>query len=195
MHHGAEHDLTAFKNGLLGKWLSENWQSLYEKGIYFIGDSAYALISFLITPFDNTAHGTSEDNFNFFHSSSQIKVECTFGDIDLRWGMLWMPRSFTLAQNVKVIDTCLQLHNFITEFGKQNSFPVNSDNTIFNNDSQRFFLHATYSGVCGGEEDRRCNEDGSTFCGGRPTINEKQCTEYGKRIQENLCSMISKRHL
>ncbi len=182
LHRGAEHDSTAFKNGSLGKWLSENWRSLYEKGFYFIEDSAYALKSFLITPFDNAVHGTSEDNFNFFLSSSRIKVECTFGDIDLRWGIFWRPLSFTLVQNVKVIDTCLRLHNFITEFGKQNSFPVNSDNNIFNNDSRRYFLHATYSSVCGGEDDLRCNEDGSVFCGGRPSMNDKQCSEYGRRI-------------
>ncbi|KAL7464249.1 hypothetical protein ACHAXS_004587, partial [Conticribra weissflogii] len=101
LHHGAEHDSTAFKNGLLGKWLSKNWQSLNDKGFYFIGDSAYALKSFLITPFDNAIHGTSEDNFNFFLSLLRIKVECTFGDIDLRWGIFWRPLSFTLAQNVK----------------------------------------------------------------------------------------------
>ncbi len=134
LHHGAEHDSTAFKNGSLGKWLSKNWKSLYNKGFYFIGDSAYALKSFLITPFDNAVHGSPEDNFNFFHSSSRIKVECTFGDIDLQWGILWRPLSFTLVHNIKVIDTCLQLHIFITEFYCQHSYSVSNDNIISNKD-------------------------------------------------------------
>ena len=36
-----------------------------------------------MTPYDNTMHGTSEDNFNYFHSSAKIVVECAFGEIDL----------------------------------------------------------------------------------------------------------------
>ncbi len=131
----------------------------------------------------------------FFVFSSRIKVECTFGDINLRWEIFWRPLSFSLFQNVKVIDTCLQLHKFITEFCKQNSFPVNSDNTIFNDDSWRFFLHETYSGICGGEDDLCCNEDGSVFYGGHPTLNEKRCTDHGKCIWKNVCSMIAMRQL
>ncbi len=180
LHRGAEHDSTAFKNGSLGKWLHKNWRSLHSKGFYFLGDSAYSLKSFLLTPYDNAVHGTDEDNYNFFHSSSRIKVECTLGEIDLRWGILWRPLCFRLVQNIKVIDACLRLHNFIKkfEFGC-NSCPAISDNTIFNEDSRRFFLHNTYSGLCGGEEDLCCNEDGTISLGGRPSSNDKQCTASG----------------
>ncbi len=78
---------------------------MYEKVFYFIGDSAYALKSFLIMPIDNTVHETSKDNINFFLSASWIKVKCTFGDIDLHWGIFWKLVFFSLVQNVKVIDT------------------------------------------------------------------------------------------
>jgi hypothetical protein len=54
-----------------------------KKGLYFHCYSAYSLGSFLMTPCDNAMHGTAEDNFNFFHSSSRIVVECAFGEIDL----------------------------------------------------------------------------------------------------------------
>ncbi len=53
------------------------------KGYYFIGDSAYSLKSFLMVPYDNVVHGTPEDNYNFFHLSCQITIECCFGEIDL----------------------------------------------------------------------------------------------------------------
>jgi hypothetical protein len=69
---GAEHDSTAFKNSNFYKWLEKNWKKLAEQKFYFIGDSAYAIKSFLLTPFDNAVHGTPEDNYNFFHSSSRI---------------------------------------------------------------------------------------------------------------------------
>jgi len=40
---------------------------MVSKGLYFIGDSAYSLKSFILTPCDNAAHGSPEDNYNFFH--------------------------------------------------------------------------------------------------------------------------------
>ncbi len=62
---GAEHDSTAFKRTGLYQWLLENWWRLERDGYYFIGDSAYALHQFIITPYDNAMHGTPKDNFNF----------------------------------------------------------------------------------------------------------------------------------
>jgi len=89
---GAEHDFTAFKSSTLYKWLIVNWRSLASKRLYFIGDSVYSLKSFLHTPYNNAAHGTAEDNFNFFHLSSCISVECCFGEVDLRFEIFWRPQ-------------------------------------------------------------------------------------------------------
>ncbi len=81
--------------------------------------------------------------------------------------------------------------NFITEFNfGYHSCSEISDNTIFNNDSQPFFLHSTYSGVCGQEEDLCQNEDGTVSCGGRPSSNDMQCTASRKQIRDNICEMI-----
>ena len=71
--HGAEHDSTAFKNSALYEWLMGNWKHLMEKGLYFIGDSAYNLKSFLLTPFDNAFHGATEDYYNVF-STLHLKL-------------------------------------------------------------------------------------------------------------------------
>jgi len=57
-HHGAEHDSTAFKNISFYKRLMENWKMLGSYGFYFVGDSAYSLESFHLTPFDNLMHGS-----------------------------------------------------------------------------------------------------------------------------------------
>ena len=95
MSRGAEHDSTAFRNSELYKWLM-NYQTMAQKGFHFIGDSAYALKSFLLTLYDNAAHGSAEDNYNFFHSSSRISVECCFGEIDLCFGIFWQPLKYSL---------------------------------------------------------------------------------------------------
>jgi hypothetical protein len=64
---GAEHDSTAFKRTGLYKWIMDHWDMLKSKRYFFIGDSAYALRSFLIS-FD-LLHLTCQFLFtNFNHS-------------------------------------------------------------------------------------------------------------------------------
>ena len=57
---------------------------LAQKEIFIIGDSAYAIDSFIVPPYDLTKSKTPEDDFNYFLSSARITVECAFGEIDLR---------------------------------------------------------------------------------------------------------------
>lgn len=86
---------------------------MWEHGLYILGDSAYALRPFLLTPYDNANHGTPEDVYNYYHSSNRIFVECAFGEIDARWGILWSPLRFSLQYNINVIDATMRLHNYI----------------------------------------------------------------------------------
>mmetsp|Transcript_2909 Transcript_2909/g.4531 ORF Transcript_2909/g.4531 Transcript_2909/m.4531 type:complete len:204 (-) Transcript_2909:1006-1617(-) len=113
---GAEHDSTAFRNSLLYPVLLSKSKFFQDSHLFFIGDSAYALRSFIISPYDNTLHGEAEDNFNYFHSSARIVVECAFGEICNRWGILWKPLGFSLKHNTQIIDACLRLHNFNVEY-------------------------------------------------------------------------------
>ena len=107
---GAEHDSKAFKKSDMYKKLLEKAEELLRLGLYFVGDSAYSIRSFLLVPFDNAAvHGT-EDGFNYHHSTCRIWVECAFGEIDMRWGI-----PFSLSRNVKVIDATMRMHNYIVE--------------------------------------------------------------------------------
>ena len=57
---------------------------LFHKGLYIIGDLAYAIRSYLLTPYNNAKLGSAEDAFNFYLSSTRIYVECAFGEIDRR---------------------------------------------------------------------------------------------------------------
>jgi hypothetical protein len=82
MSQGAEHDATVFWSCRLYSWLLDNYHVLVEKGYHFIGDLAYGIRLFLHMPYDHAPHGSTEDNYNFFQSSSWIIVQCTFGEID-----------------------------------------------------------------------------------------------------------------
>ncbi|KAL7506494.1 hypothetical protein ACHAXN_009688 [Cyclotella atomus] len=182
-----------FKNSKFYKWLEHNWKKLAEQQFYFIGDSAYALKSFLMTPFDNAVHGTPEDNYNFFHSSSRIWVECVFGEIDLRWGILWKPLGFRLKHNVNIIDACMRLHNFIVDWREGEHFKSSEvdERTIFFEDHRRFM--AAYPdlevvGVHGGEEEERRNR-------GRPTNVDKAIRDLGLSVRQSLCDDVAARKL
>ena len=197
---GAEHDSTAFKNSSLYELLLSNWKQLREKGFYFIGDSAYSLSSFLLTPFDNAVHGYAEDNYNFFHSSSRICVECTFGEVDLRWGILWRPLKFSLKNNITVIDACLRLHNFIVdhrEASAEQEYRMERD--VFDDDCRRFMATQTGVigpvGVHGGETDERRDANGNPLIGGRPRNVDREIMAVGKTMRQGLSDYMSSQEL
>ena len=162
---------------------------LARKGFHFIGDSAYSIKSFLITPYDNAIHGTAEDNFNFFHSSSRISVECCFGEIDLCWGIFWRELNYSLKTNVVIIDACMRLHNFIVERRDEDNelFATSEDFSVFNEDCWRFYAVHPFvdnEGVYGGESDVRRGEDGKPLRGGCPNWVENASTEYGRKWRD-----------
>ena len=186
---GAEHDSPAFKRSSFYQILENNWRSLKEKGYYIIGDSAYSIRSFLITPFDDAMHGTAEDNFNYFHSSSRISIECTFGEIDMRWGVLWRPLSFSMKHNTQVIDACLRLHNFIVDFREDNeelTAMQELEKEVFQEDSIRFLSmnpDNENNGVFGAEQE-------TTQIGGRPNNDEILCRSSSVDIRNTMNNRI-----
>jgi hypothetical protein len=196
---GAEHDSTAFKNTSLYKWLLQNWESMVQKGFYLIGDTAYGMRSFLHTPYDDAMHGTAEDNYNFFHSSSRITIECAFGEITLRWGIFWRALKFSLKMNCMVIDVCMRLHNFIVERRDANDrFSTSLDRDVFDDDCRRFFaIHPFLEdiGVRGGEDDIQRNQDGEVSHGGRSSRAETCSAHNGKQWRDMIRDEIARQNL
>jgi len=195
---GAEHDSTAFKNSPLYKWCLNNWEHLREKGFYFIGDSAYSLMSFMLTPFDGVEHKTQGDNFNFFHSQQRIIVECTFGEIDLRWGILWRKLGFTLKHNTQIIDACLRLHNFIIDYREETGADDGPERSVFDEDSRRYHAAQTdiggdVGGVFGGDDEEKRDANGNKLVGGRPLKREQQSRAVGTSDRKKLRQEIFRR--
>ena len=113
---GSCHDSRAFNGTKLAAFLKRHAQTFVDKKLYFIGDSAYALRPYMLTPFDNALPDTKEDTFNFFLSSNRINVECAFGEISRRWGIFWRPLEGSLTRKTMVIDAGLKLHNFLVNY-------------------------------------------------------------------------------
>ena len=57
-----------------------------------------------------------QDDFNFFHSSARITVECAFGEIDLRWGIFWKRLCCSVDMNMLVCEDYMHLHNFLVSY-------------------------------------------------------------------------------
>ena len=113
---GSSHDSSCFRDSGLYGLLQSKMDYLFNKGFFLLGDSAYAIESFIIPPYDSPLKKSQEDDFNFFHSSARITVECAFGEIDLRWGIFWKRLTSRLNNTVLIIEGAMHLHNFLVDY-------------------------------------------------------------------------------
>ena len=114
---GSSHNSTCFRSTYLySELLKPMKDRLYELKYFILGDSAYAIESFIIPPYDNTKSKTPEDDFNFYHSSARITVECAFGEIDRRWGIFWSAISYSLYNTCIICEASMHLHNFHVDY-------------------------------------------------------------------------------
>ncbi len=144
--------------------------------------------SFKLTPYDNAAHGTPEDNYNFFHSASRIAVECCFGEVDLRFGIFWRPLKFGLKTNCHVNEACLWLHNFILE-SSNHGFMDSVNKEVFDKDCRHFFT--IHPDIPEGVEDGELG----TQRGGRPCTSEAMSATVGKEWQDLIRNKIARQGL
>jgi len=90
---------------------------LLKDGLVFFGDNAYLNSTFMATPYSNVSgnpNKKSEDNYNFYHSQLRIRVECVFGMLAARWGILRtaMPSKYTVTKSIGLVFALARLHNF-----------------------------------------------------------------------------------
>ena len=70
------------------------------------------------TPYPNVSGDVEEqrtrDNYNFYHSQLRIRVECAFGMLVQRWGLLRtaMPRNISIQRIIAMVNALCKLHNF-----------------------------------------------------------------------------------
>jgi hypothetical protein len=121
--------------------------------------------------------------------SSQIAVECCFGEVDLWFGIFSRSLQFTLKKtNCHVIDACLRLHSFILE-NSNGGFMDSVDKELFDEDWRRFFsIHPDIpEGVEGGEL--------GTQRGGRPCRSETMSATVGKHWRDLIRNKIARQGL
>jgi len=76
---------------------------------YFInGDSAYVSSDQMVVPYGKTEN----THFDFVQSSNRMCIECAFGILIRRWGILWRPLEVDFHRRANLIGCCMRLHNF-----------------------------------------------------------------------------------
>ena len=195
---GSSHDSPIFHESKLGKFMEDNAETFKQKGIFLVGDSAYSLRSYLMTPYNNPGSKSAQDNFNYFLSSCRIFVECCFGEVDRCWGILWRPLVGKLKNHKNTIDACLRLHNFIVDYretkkirvqlgdgevnenimNEQEELDVASDIFLRSNPFHAFGSHANESTI-----DELAQR-------GRRSNRVTMLTNEGKEFRDNLCQEL-----
>jgi len=111
---GSVHDSVA--------WMyTKLFEELEEKGLpypfFLVADAAYSGFSGICTPYAHVKKLTDEESaFNFYLSQLRIEVECAFGALIQRWGILWRGLRVSLRSATEVIEACMRLHNYCIDF-------------------------------------------------------------------------------
>ena len=125
-------DCVAFEASDLHARLEDD---LLQNGYVLFGDDAYLNSFFMATPYSNVSgnpNKKSKDNYNFFHSQLRIRVECAFGMLVARWGILRMTISnkITVTRTIALVDTLARLHNFCLEELNPDQMEIDTENIL-----------------------------------------------------------------
>jgi hypothetical protein len=110
-HPGSTSDYLAFATSGLMRKLETPGFLAPELAIF--GDNAYVNTPYMASPFKGVSSGP-EDAYNFFQSQLRIVIECAFGMLVHRWGILRkaMPNNISIARTGQLVISLCKLHNF-----------------------------------------------------------------------------------
>jgi DDE superfamily endonuclease len=187
---GSTHDSIAFVNSRLYDLLFELSEVLRDRELFLVGDTAYGLTSFLQVPFDTAElkHDTNgmRDSFNYHLSSCRIHIECAYGELVMRWGILWRTLLFSLQKCGHIIQACMLLQNFLIDH--RDSISAREDSVYFQqfeiNSQEAIQLEITRQS---GEPPRALVTDNNEpHPPGRPTRLEEEQRRYGLNVRDRL---------
>jgi hypothetical protein len=125
-HPGATSDYLSFFTSPLKHKLEQS--GFLAPGLCLFGDAAYVNTQYMATPFKGVGSG-SKDDYNFYQSQVRIRVECSFGMLVHRWGVLRkpMPNGYGLAKTTALVMCLCRLHNYCIDHREGN---VRSPNSV-----------------------------------------------------------------
>jgi hypothetical protein len=108
-------DSLAHRSSDLGMKLE---QGLLPDWAWLNGDSAYCNSKYMMTPVSGTAAnmGIWADSYNYQQSSIRMPIECAFGMLVRRWGVLWRPLECRMDRWASIVTCCMRLHNICIDY-------------------------------------------------------------------------------
>jgi hypothetical protein len=92
-------------------------QGFLAEGLCLFGDNAYVNRYYMATPYPNVAQNSQKDNYNFYHSQIRINIECAFGILVSRFGIIRkpLPTGFTMKKIAALMNCLCCIHNFVID--------------------------------------------------------------------------------
>jgi hypothetical protein len=111
-HPSSTSDYLGFTTSEIHKLLLMNIDFL-APNLTFFGDNAYVSTEFMATPYKGSQQGC-KDAYNFFQSQLRINIECAFGMLVHRWGVLHkpLPVNITVSKATQLVRALCIFHNF-----------------------------------------------------------------------------------
>ena len=124
-HPASTSDYLSFGTSKINRRLEE--KGFLSKGLCIYGDNAYMNCPFMATLF-KAVKGGIKDAYNFYHSQLRINIECSFGILVARWGILRraLSSNFTVKKIVELVECLCRLHNFIIDSEEESENPGSS---------------------------------------------------------------------
>ena len=128
---GSTHDATVLRTSDL----FQQAENLIQPGFYLLGDSAFPLTRWLITPFRNFGNLTHQQNrFNTAHANARVAIERTFGLLKCRFRRLLRFDASDMNIIVNTILSACILHNICVKDGDDMFDEMVDENCFDNNE-------------------------------------------------------------
>ena len=136
---GSTHDATVLRSSELFQQVD----NLIPPGYYILGDSAFPLLGWLVTPFRDFGNLTRDQRlFNISHSKTRQVIERSFGLLKARFRRLLRFEASDLKLIVYSILSACVLHNICLNMNEENFDYIENDNTeLYVNDVYRQHGH------------------------------------------------------
>lgn len=142
--YGSESDGGIFRNSMLGRMLDQNKIELPEPSTVggitlpyvFLGDAAFPLRPYLMTPFSGRALDSDKTWHNREHSRGRSCIENAFGILASRWRIFQTTISAKPENADLIIMAAVLLHNYVMKTDQQ-QYANNNFIDHYTNDGER----------------------------------------------------------